>query len=30
MVIRTYEKMSFALIMEADDPIRMDEQVITP
>lgn len=30
MVIRTYEKMSFALIMEADEPIRLNEQVLTP
>ena len=30
MVIRAYDKMSFALIMEADEPIRMNERVRTP
>ncbi len=30
MVVRAYEKMSFALIMEADQPIRMNERVRTP
>ncbi len=30
MVIRTYDKMSFALIMEADEPIRLNEQITTP
>ena len=30
MVIRSYDKMSFALIMEADEPIRMNEVVRTP
>ncbi len=30
MVVRTYEKMSFALIMEANEPIRLNEQVTSP
>ncbi len=30
MIIRAYEKVSFALIMEADAPIRMGDQVKTP
>ncbi len=30
MVIRTYEKMSFAIIMKADQPIRLDDGVETP
>jgi len=30
MIIRAYDKMSFALIMEADEPIRMNERVRTP
>lgn len=30
MVVRAYEKMSFALIMEADEPIRLNEHVTTP
>ncbi|MCK4707489.1 MAG: LysM peptidoglycan-binding domain-containing protein, partial [Gammaproteobacteria bacterium] len=30
MVIRTYDKMSFALIMEADEPIRLNDQTLTP
>ena len=30
MVVRAYEKMSFALIMEANEPIRMNEIVRTP
>ena len=30
MVIRSYDKMSFALIMEADEPIRLNEVVRTP
>lgn len=30
MVIRTYDKMSFALIMQADEPVRLNEQVLTP
>ena len=30
MVVRAYEKMSFALIMEANEPIRMNEVVRTP
>lgn len=30
MVIRAYEKMSFALIMEADTPIKLNDEVHTP
>jgi len=30
MIVRAYEKMSFALIMEAAEPIRLDERVYTP
>jgi len=30
MIVRAYEKMSIALIMEADSPIRMDNKVHTP
>lgn len=30
MIIRAYDKMSFALIMEADEPIRMNDRVHTP
>jgi hypothetical protein len=30
MVIRPYEKMSIALIMEAETPIKMNNQVLTP
>ncbi len=30
MVVRTYEKLSFALIMEANEPIRLNEQVTSP
>jgi len=30
MVVRTYEKMSFALIMEANEPIRLNEKVTSP
>jgi hypothetical protein len=30
MIIRTYEKMSFGLIMQADTPIRLNDAVKTP
>lgn len=30
MVIRAYEKMSFALIMETEDPVKLNETVLTP
>ncbi|MCP4076237.1 MAG: LysM peptidoglycan-binding domain-containing protein [Gammaproteobacteria bacterium] len=30
MVVRTYDKMSFALIMEANEPIRLNEQLTSP
>lgn len=30
MIVRAYEKMSIALIMEADNPIRMNNKVHTP
>ncbi len=30
MIVRAYEKMSFALIMKANEPIRMNERVYTP
>lgn len=30
MIIRTYEKMSFALVMQAESPIRLNDAVNTP
>jgi hypothetical protein len=30
MIIRAYEKMAFGLIMEADNPIRLNDRVVTP